>query len=77
MDGMAIVNSIPMSEIINTCNDFAQVFPDQLINMAGDYDEWKLVSTPLSENKINEKKTDKGGINLLACHGNYLNLEYF
>ena len=35
IDGMAIVNAIPKSEIIKTCNDFAQVFLDQLSNMDG------------------------------------------
>ena len=51
VDGIAIVNAIPKTEIIKTCNDFAQVFLDQVSNMAGDYDEMNLVSTPLSNNK--------------------------
>ena len=70
---MAIVNAIRKAEIIKTCNYIAQVFLDQLSNMAGDYDEVKLVSQ-----RTNEKKMDKGEINiLLACHGNFLNPEYF
>ena len=51
---MAIVNALPKTELIKTCNDFALVFLDQLGNMAGDYDEVKLVSTPLSTNKLEE-----------------------
>ena len=51
IDGMAIVNAICKAEIIMTCNDFAQVFLDQPSNVAGDYDEVKLVCTPLSKNK--------------------------
>ena len=47
IDGMAIVNAIPMTEIIKTCNYFAEVFHDQLSKIAGDYDEVKLVSTPI------------------------------
>ena len=39
---MTIVDAIPKTEIIKTCNDFAQVFIDQLY-MAGDYDEVKLL----------------------------------
>ena len=56
IDRMAIVNAIPKTEISKTCNDFAQVFLDQLSNMASDYDEVKLVST---NQRTNEKKTDK------------------
>ena len=48
---MAIVNAIPKTGIIKTCNDFAQVFLYQLSHMAGDYGEVKFVSTPLSKNK--------------------------
>ena len=54
VDGMALVNAMPITERIKTCNDFAQVFLDQLSNMAGDYDEVRLVSTPLSKNKFEE-----------------------
>ena len=72
--GMAIVNAIRKAEIIKPCNDFAQVFLDQLSNMAGDYDgSWYQHHSQ----RTNEKKTDKGEINILACHGNYLNPEYF
>ena len=74
IDGMAIVNAIRKADIIKTCNDFAQVFLDQLGNMAGDYDgSWYQQNSQ----RTNEKKTDKGEINFLACHGNYLNPEYF
>ena len=54
---MAIVNAIPKTEIIKICNDFAEVFLDQLSNMASDYDEVKLVSTPLSRTKFRRKRT--------------------
>ena len=40
---MALVNAIPKTEIIKTCKDFAQAFLDLLSNMAGDYDEVRLV----------------------------------
>ena len=50
IDGKAIVNAIPKTEILNTCNDSAQVFIGHLSTMAGDYDEVKLVSTPFSKN---------------------------
>ena len=43
IDGMALVNAIPKTERIKTCKDFEQVFLDQLSNMAGDYDEVRLV----------------------------------
>ena len=43
IDGMVLVNAIPKIEIIKTGKDFAQVFRDQLSNMAGDYDEGRLV----------------------------------
>ena len=45
IDGIAIVNAIHRSEIINTSNDFGHFFLDQLSN------EVKLVSTHLSTNK--------------------------
>ena len=57
IDSMAIVNAIPKTEIINTCNE---VFFDQLSNMAGDYDEVKWVSTPLSKNTYMRRKRTKG-----------------
>ena len=72
--GMPIVNAIRKAEIIKTSNDFAQVFLDQLSNMADDYDgSWYQHHSQ----STNEKKTDKGEINILACYGNYLNPEYF
>ena len=40
--------------------------------MAGDYDEYQLLSQ-----RTNEKKTDKGEINILPCQGHYLNPDYF
>ena len=43
IDGMALVNAIPKTERIKICNDFAQVFLDQLSNLAGDSDEVRLV----------------------------------
>ena len=51
INSMSIVDVIPMTQIIKTCNDFAQVFLDQLSNMAGDYDEVRLVPISLSKNK--------------------------
>ena len=54
IDSVLIVNVIPMTQIIKTCHDFAQVFLDQLSNMAGDYDEARLVPIPLSTNKLEE-----------------------
>ena len=41
--GMALINAIPKTERIMTCKDFAQVFLDQLSNMADEYDEVRLV----------------------------------
>ena len=61
------MNAIPKTEIIKTCNDFAQVFLDQLRHMAGDYDEMKLVSTPLSKNKLEE--SGEREIKILPCEG--------
>ena len=67
IDDMAIVNAIRKAEIIKTFNYFAQVFLDQLSNMAGDYDgSWYQHHSQ----RTNEKKTDKGEINILAYHGN-------
>ncbi len=43
IDGLALVNAIPTTERIKACNDFAQVFVDQLSNMAGNSDEVRLV----------------------------------
>ena len=43
IDGMTLVNAIPKTEIIKICNDFAQVFLDQLSNMAGESYEVRLV----------------------------------
>ena len=43
INGMALVNVIPKTERIKICNDFAQVFLDQLSNMAGDSNEVRLV----------------------------------
>ncbi len=51
IDGIALVNAIPMTDRMKTCKAFAQIFLDRLSNMAGDNDEVKLVSTPLSKNK--------------------------
>jgi hypothetical protein len=34
VDGMALVNTIHKTDQIKTCNDFTEVFLDQLINMA-------------------------------------------
>ena len=48
IDSMLIVNVIHTTQIIKTCNDFAQVFLDQLSNMAGDYDEVQFLPIPLS-----------------------------
>ncbi len=59
IDSVLIVNVIPMTQIIKTCHDFAQVFLDQLSNMAGDYDEARLVPIPLSKNKL-EKNGQRG-----------------
>ena len=74
IDAIALVKAIHKTKIIKTCNE---VFLDQLSNMAGDYDEVRSVSTPLSKNKINEKKPDKGDINIISWQGHYLYPEYF
>ena len=74
IDGMAIVNAKRKAELIKTFNGFAQVFLDQLSNMACDYDGSWYQNNP---QRTNEKKTDEGEINIFACHGNYLNPEYF
>ena len=74
IDGMAIANAMRKAEIFKTCNEFAQVFLDQLSNMAGDYDGcWYQHHSQ----RTNENKTDKEEINILASHANYLNPEYF
>ncbi len=54
IDSMLIVNVIHTTQIVKTCNDFAQVFLDQLSNMAGDYDEVQFLPIPLSKNKLEE-----------------------
>ena len=80
IDGMALVNAIPMTEIIKTCKYFAQVFLDQLSNMAGDYDEVRLVFDRYINSSLKEqmrRKRTKGKSTLLPCQGNYLNPEYF
>ena len=51
IDSMSVVNAIPMTQIIKTCNDFAHFFLDQLSIMAGNYDEVWLVPISLSKNK--------------------------
>ena len=56
IDGMAFDNAIPKTERIKTCKYVAQVFLDQLSNMADEHDEVTLVlerymSTPPSKNK--------------------------
>ena len=51
IDSMSVVNVIPMTQIIKTCNDFAHFFLDQLSIMAGNYDEVWLVPISLSKNK--------------------------
>ena len=43
IDAMALVNAIPKTDRIKICNDFAQVFLDQLSNMAGDSDKVRLI----------------------------------
>ena len=63
------------------CKDFAQIFLDRLSNMPGDYDEVRLVDIRqiyqhLSQ-RTNEKKTDKGEINILPSQGHYRYPEVF
>ena len=56
---MALVNAIHMTERIKICNDFAQVFLDQLSNMAGDSDEVGIrhIYQHLSKNKRTKGKS--------------------
>ena len=56
IDGMALVKAIPKTERIKICNDFSQVFLDQLSNMAGDSDEVRL----LFDIYINTSQMTKG-----------------
>ena len=68
IDDMALVNAIPKTERIKTCKYFAQAFLDQLSNMADEYDEVRLVFDryQLHSQRTNEKKTDKGEINIIT-----------
>lgn len=79
VDGMALVNAIPKTDQIKTCNDFAQGFLDQFSNMADNYDEVRLVfdrhlDTSLKE-QIRRKRTK--GKSTLPCQRHYFNPEYF
>ena len=75
IDGMALVNTIPKTERIKICDDFAQVFIDQLSNMAGDSDEVRLVFD-IYINTSQRKNGQRGHLHL-PCQGHYLNPEYF
>ena len=59
IDGMTFVNAIPKTERIKIYNDFAQVFIDQLGNMAGDSDEIGIrhIYQHLSKNKRTKGKS--------------------
>ena len=59
IDGMALVNAIPKTERIKTCKYFAQVFLDQLSNMAGDYDEVRLVFDRYINSSLKEQMRRK------------------
>ena len=76
IDGMALVNAIPKTEIIKTCNDIAhKSFLTSSATWLAIPLKWgwysTCISTPLKE------QTDKGEINILPCQGHYLNPEYF
>ena len=63
IDGMVLVYAMPVTERIMLCEDFAELFLDQLTNMAGDDDEVRLVvdgyiNTFLKEQM--ERKRTKG-----------------
>ena len=60
IDGMALVNAIPKTERIKICNDFAQVFLDQLSNMAGDSYEVRLVFDIYIYQHLSKNKWTKG-----------------
>ena len=57
--GMAPVNAIPKTERIMTCKDFAQVFLDQLSNMADEYDEVRLVFDRYINSSLKEQMRRK------------------
>ena len=57
--GMALVNAIPKTERIMTCKDFAQVFLDQLSNMADEYDEVRLVFDRYINSSLKEQMRRK------------------
>ena len=59
IDGMALVNARPKAERIKTCKDFEQVFLDQLSNMAGDYDEVRLVFDRYINSSLKEQMIRK------------------
>ena len=59
VDGMVLVNAIPKTDHIKTCNYFAQVFLDQLSNMAGNYDEVRLVVDRYLDTSLKEQMRRK------------------
>ena len=75
IDGIALVNAIPKTERIKICNYFAQVFLDQLSNMAGDSEEVRLVFDIYSN--TSQITNGQREIYILPCQGHYLNPEYF
>jgi len=56
---MVLVNAILKTDHIKTCNDFAQVFLDQLSNMAGNYDEARLVVDRYLDTSLKEQMRRK------------------
>ena len=59
IDDMALVNAIPKTERIKTCKYFEQFFLDQLSNMAGDYDEVRLVFDRYINSSLKEQMRRK------------------
>ena len=59
IDGMALVNAIPKTDQIKTCNDFAKIFLDQLSNMANNYDEVRLVFDRYLDKSFEEQMRGK------------------
>lgn len=55
VDDIALVNVIPKIDKIMPCNDFAQVFLEQLSNMASNCDEVRLVFNRYLDTSLKEQ----------------------
>ena len=70
---MALLNAIPKTERIKIGNDFAQVFLDQLSNMAGNSDDVGIRHIYINTSQRTNRQRE---IYIIPCQGHYLNPEY-